>query len=370
VIRGYSTAEIEVRQVAKAIAGLVAEGCSPSKIAVLYRVASVGFALQPALRDLQIPYEVRGAGDLWQSVAAKLVVGSLYYLRDGQSVDAMSRMGSNRRADIIRNKLDEAPAVASFAAACELVRKVVASAMPGQAATRDRAEWTSVVEAVVAVASSCRSLNELEAKIAEQSNALRKAPANAVILSTIHSAKGLEWEAVFVVGLEQGVLPHVNNDDLEEERRVAYVGFTRAKRLLGVTYSIERFRQASKPSQFVSEIAGKPRNCIWSDPRSEPTDDRLPLLSDHERRRLDELLRQQSIERPAKRQGRRGKKADGFSPRHGLAWSPEEDARLQARFQNGEAIAAMAKAHQRSAGAIKSRLIKLGVISEDVVVLQ
>ena len=88
-----------------------------------------------------------------------------------------------------------------------------------------------MVEAVVALASSCRSLEELEAKIAEQSAALRKPPENAVVLSTIHSAKGLEWEAVFMVGMEEGVLPHANNDDLEEERRVAYVGVTRAKRI-------------------------------------------------------------------------------------------------------------------------------------------
>ena len=95
--------------------------------------------------------------------------------------------------------------------------------MPARASDRERAEWIGVVEAVIALASWCRSLDEFVAKIAEQSASLRQAPENAVVLSTIHSAKGLEWEAVFLVGMEQGVLPHVNNDDLEEERRVAYV---------------------------------------------------------------------------------------------------------------------------------------------------
>jgi ATP-dependent DNA helicase UvrD/PcrA len=91
-----------------------------------------------------------------------------------------------------------------------------------------------VVEAAITVASSCRSLEEFEAKIAEQSASHRHAPQNAVVLSTVHSAKGLEWEAVFVVGMEEGVLPHANNDDLEEERRVTYVAITRTKRLLGL----------------------------------------------------------------------------------------------------------------------------------------
>src|SRR5712692_6785342 len=242
VIRGYRTPEIEARQAARGVAKLLEHGLAPRQIAVLYRVASVGLALQPALQELNIPYEVRGAGDLWQSVAAKLVVGSLYYLRDGESVEAMSRMGSGRRADITRSKLDQAGngKPKSFAASCELVRKIVVTAVPGQASDRNRAEWTSVVEAIVALASSCGSLEELEAKIAEQSAVLRKAPENAVVLSTIHSAKGLEWEAVFLVGMEEGVLPHANNDDLEEERRVAYVGITRAKRILGLTYANER----------------------------------------------------------------------------------------------------------------------------------
>ena len=98
VIRGYRNPEIEARQVARGVAMLITRGHAPPQIAVLYRVGSVGLSLQPALQELDIPYVVRGAGDLWQGVAARLVVGSLYYLRDGKSVDAMSRMGTGRRA--------------------------------------------------------------------------------------------------------------------------------------------------------------------------------------------------------------------------------------------------------------------------------
>src|SRR5215470_799540 len=122
------------------------------------------------------------------------------------------------------------------------------------------------------------------AKIAEQSAALRKPPDNAVVLSTIHSAKGLEWDAVFLVGMEQGVLPHVNNDDLEEERRVAYVGVTRAKWLLGMTFANKRFGQASSPSQFLHELAGNARHrYIWTNAEENGADERLPLLSNRER---------------------------------------------------------------------------------------
>jgi DNA helicase-2/ATP-dependent DNA helicase PcrA len=374
VVRGYHTPEIEARQVARGVAKLLAHGHAPRQIAVLYRVGAVGLALQPALQELDIPYEVRGGGDLWQGVAARLVVGSLHYLRDGESVEAMSRMGTGRRAQMIRRRLDGAgnEERRSFGAACRLVRDVVVTALPAKASDRDRAEWTSVVEAVAALASSCRSLQELEAKIAEQSAALRKVPENAVVLSTIHSAKGLEWEAVFMVGMEEGVLPHANNEDLEEERRVAYVGVTRAKRLLGLTYAGERFRQHSKPSRFLSELAGKkPRLYIWTEPRSDGADDRLPLLSERERQRLvDGLVPERTRQRSATEHDRKARNEKVGAPaRHGLPWGAEEDARLRTMFAAGEAIAALAGAHQRKTGAILSRLIKLGLITEDGVVL-
>jgi DNA helicase II / ATP-dependent DNA helicase PcrA len=393
VVRGYRTAEIEARQVAKGVAHLLRHGHSPRQIAVLYRTGTVGFAMQPALQALQIPYEVRGAGDLWQSVAARLVVGALYYLRDGESVEAMSRMGSGRRAEIVRADLDRASArdKRDFSAACRFVRDVIATAVPSRASDRERAEWTAVVEAVISLAASCRSLDELMTKIAEQSASLREAPDNAVVLSTIHSAKGLEWEAVFLIGMEQGVLPHANNDDLEEERRVAYVAVTRAKRLIGLTFADKRFGQTSLPSQFLYELAGtERRHCVWTDARANSADGRLPLLSDHERQQLIEGSLQEptaaeSNKASAKRSDRRSRNhraaladkqqaqiarndANGAPRRHGLSWSTEEDNRLRTAFEAGEAIAAIAATHQRKIGAITARLVRLGLITEDGVV--
>jgi DNA helicase II / ATP-dependent DNA helicase PcrA len=366
VIRGYPAPHIEARQVARAVAKLIERGHAPRQIAVLYRVGSVGLALQPALQELRIPYEVRGAGDLWGSVAARLVVGSLLYLRDGTSVDAMSRMGSSRRAEIIRGKLDEAGGGRiSHPESCRLVRTVVSAAVPGKASNRDRAEWTGMVEAIIAFAVSCQSLQELETKIAEQSAALREAPENAVVLSTVHSAKGLEWDAVFVVGMEEGVVPHANNDDLEEERRVAYVAMTRAKRILGLTYASLRYGQPARASRFLHEIAGRERrHCIWTEPQIGGADERLPLLSARERQRLGAALQPEEASPPPARNPGQRPRSNTVPTRHGSAWSAEEDARLRAGFLAGEAIAAIAKAHQRKRGAITSRLVKLGLLAD------
>lgn len=90
----------------------------------------------------------------------------------------------------------------------------------------------------------------------------QKASADAVSLMTLHSAKGLEFDAVFVAGCEDGLLPHSNSreepDGLEEERRLVYVGMTRARHWLALTAARERFlfgqRQATRPSRFLAEI--------------------------------------------------------------------------------------------------------------------
>jgi len=85
---------------------------------------------------------------------------------------------------------------------------------------------------------------------------------DAVILMTLHAAKGLEFPAVFITGLEETVLPHsralYDPSEMEEERRLMYVGMTRAKQELYLTYATERTlyggRQHNPPSRFISDI--------------------------------------------------------------------------------------------------------------------
>ena len=86
-----------------------------------------------------------------------------------------------------------------------------------------------------------------------------------VVLMTLHSAKGLEFPVVFLVGVEEGVFPHIRAltepDELEEERRLAYVGITRAQERLYVTHAWSRSlfgsTQYNPPSRFVEEIPGE-----------------------------------------------------------------------------------------------------------------
>ncbi len=83
-----------------------------------------------------------------------------------------------------------------------------------------------------------------------------------VTIGTLHAIKGLEWEIVIGAGIEGKVLPSFfaqTDPELEEERRMAYVLFTRAKRLLILSYSLRRNGRASGPSRFIAEALGSSR---------------------------------------------------------------------------------------------------------------
>ena len=84
---------------------------------------------------------------------------------------------------------------------------------------------------------------------------------NCVRLMTFHAAKGLEFPHVFMVGIEENLLPHrssIEADDLEEERRLTYVGITRAQKTLTLSYASKRRRagewESCEPSRFLSEL--------------------------------------------------------------------------------------------------------------------
>ncbi len=107
-------------------------------------------------------------------------------------------------------------------------------------------------------------LNELSLSATDSDSADDAARRQAVTLMTLHASKGLEYPRVYLVGLEEGVLPHQRaaaEDGIEEERRLAYVGITRAQRALTMSWCSERARGGQKiarhPSRFLLEVQGK-----------------------------------------------------------------------------------------------------------------
>jgi DNA helicase II / ATP-dependent DNA helicase PcrA len=117
---------------------------------------------------------------------------------------------------------------------------------------------------LVGAASEVASVDEFLESISLVSDVddLDEADQSSVVLMTLHSAKGLEFPVVFIIGLEDGVFPHLRSltdpDQLEEERRLAYVGITRARQRLYLTHAWSRTlfggTQYNPPSRFLDEI--------------------------------------------------------------------------------------------------------------------
>ena len=164
-------------------------------------------------------------------------------------------------------------------------------------ATHEAESRIENITQLVSVASSYETLEEFLSMVALVSDAdeLGEA-AERVSLMTLHIAKGLEYPAVFLVGLEEGIFPHSRSldsgdpDDIEEERRLAYVGITRAREHLGVSHAWTRSQWGQTtdalPSRFLSEIpanlvedigpADSPRrrdSSSWSLPARSRSDD-------------------------------------------------------------------------------------------------
>jgi len=228
----------EAEAVAEAAGRLVADGVPTSEIAVLFRINAQSEAFEEALASRGIPYVVRGAARFFERGEVRQAVT---LIRGAAHIDG----GATPVAELVRATLGgmgwtpEAPAVR------------------GQ--TRDR--WESL-QALVGMAEESAGLTaaefvaDLERRAAEQ-----HAPAaGGVTLSTLHAAKGLEWDAVFLAGMHDGAMPlsHATTPaEIEEERRLLYVGMTRARLHLSVSWASARTpggRGNRPPSRFLDPL--------------------------------------------------------------------------------------------------------------------
>ncbi len=144
------------------------------------------------------------------------------------------------------------------------------------------------VEELIGAAREVESLDEFLEQVSLVADADEvDGDASRVTLMTLHTAKGLEYPVVFLVGMEDGVFPHLRSlgdpDELEEERRLAYVGITRARERLYLSHawcrSLWGQTQYNQPSQFLREIPDRLLSAIESERRT----DRLSDLSGRER---------------------------------------------------------------------------------------
>ncbi len=245
---GYDDEPAEAAAVAIKISRLRDQGVPLREQAVLFRVNAQSEVYESALADAGIPYVVRG--------------GERFF--DRREVrEAHTRLRGAARPEAATDGDSLADVVTDVLSAMGY------SATPPSGAGAVRDAWESL-RAIVGLAEEYAAthpgatLAEFVGELNARADAQHAPPVEGVTLASLHAAKGLEWEAVFLVGLVDGTLPITHAatpEQVEEERRLLYVGITRARRHLALSWALARAvggRRARKPTRFLDGIRPTP----------------------------------------------------------------------------------------------------------------
>jgi DNA helicase II / ATP-dependent DNA helicase PcrA len=303
----------EARFVAASIAALVEEGYSGDEVAVVYRTNAQSRVLEDVLVRQGIAYQVIGGPRFYERAEIKDALAYLQVLDNPLDAVSLTRIANRPRRGIGDTTLArlqtfaDAQGISLFAALGRAEEAGIATAplrsvqalrtlfQSLQSAAQehsvpelveqvlDRSGYLEALEAERTIEARGRieNLQELvgvaqeyqeradepnlstflqEVSLYSDQDALREQE-SLVTLMTIHNAKGLEFRAVFMIGMEEAVFPHIRSieeNEVEEERRLCYVGMTRAKERLVLTHASSRTlfgrREYNLPSRFLDEL--------------------------------------------------------------------------------------------------------------------
>ena len=205
------------------------------ELAVLYRINAQSPALEAALTEAGVPYVVRGTERFYDRAEVRQAIIELGRLAE-RSPEALA----DEAIDGVLSGLGWKPEAPS-----------------GQGRQRERWESLTALRTMALDEGEGRdewSASEASAWLQERASWQASPVASAVTLATLHAAKGLEWDGVAIVGVREGMIPFVLSQEepaLSEERRLLYVGFTRAKRALRVSWSASR--GSATRSRFIAD---------------------------------------------------------------------------------------------------------------------
>jgi superfamily I DNA/RNA helicase len=303
----------EARYVAAQIARMVEEGYNGSEIAVFYRTNAQSRVLEDVLVRQDVPYQVIGGPRFYERAEVKDLIAYLQVLDNPADAVSMQRIANRPRRGIGDTTLGRlgAHADAMGVTLFEALDRAEEAGVAGAPLRNVQALWRllqslqtaarelTVPELVERVLEESGYLDTLEAErtieaqgrmenlrelvgVAQEYQAAAPDPSlstflqeislysdqdalrdqeSLVTLMTLHNAKGLEFKAVFIIGMEEGIFPHsrsIEEQSLEEERRLAYVGMTRAQERLTLTHASARSlygnRSYNLPSRFLDEL--------------------------------------------------------------------------------------------------------------------
>ena len=316
-VRELADEHAEARFVAAEIERMVDEGVSRAEIAVFYRTNAQSRVLEDMLVRAQIGYQVIGGTKFYERAEIRDLTAYLTFLVNPQDANAFTRIANSPRRGLGQTSLSRVlshadtmgipvweaaaepgsvpglgtaaqKALGRFMSTMERLRERVEGGAPvgdllaevlsetgytealeaertieAQGRIENLEELVRVAREYDATADEGGSLGEFLQQIALLADAdSRQDDEGLVTLMTMHNAKGLEYPIVFMIGMEDGVFPHsraLDEGALEEERRLAYVGITRAMRDLTLTYARRRnsfggAQSFGTRSRFIDEI--------------------------------------------------------------------------------------------------------------------
>jgi DNA helicase-2/ATP-dependent DNA helicase PcrA len=231
----YPNDRAEARAIADAIAAEIGSGTKPQDIAVLYRINAQSAPLETALADAGVPFAIRGATRFFDLREVKQAIMML----KGASISIVGEPLFKTVSDVLRSLgwTQDPPEV--------------------RGAVRDRWESLNAILRLAEDSPPETSLKDFVAELLERQAGGHEPTMSAVALATLHSAKGLEWDCVYIAGVSEGLLPigyalnsGVGDAAIDEERRLFYVGITRARRRLRVSWA----GPGREPSRFLAAL--------------------------------------------------------------------------------------------------------------------
>ena len=293
---------IEAAKSAEAIKKLLASGVAPSEIAVLYRVNALSRALEEGLNRAKIPYKMVGGVKFYERAEIKDTIAYLRLVNDEHDdfsmrriinvpkrgigkvslakleelsrlrlislFDAFSEPDAGLSAKAAQALAELKSGIASISALADTIKKIDAlepafGLKAYYASLPDGADRVANIDEFLAMLKDEAS-NKPDFDLAEFLNELSLLSdqdaimGDAINIMSVHASKGLEFSHLFVIGLEEGFFPLLgDSNDIEEERRLAYVAITRAKRTLTLSFAASRFyrgkRERLDASRFIAE---------------------------------------------------------------------------------------------------------------------
>lgn len=274
-IRGFRTEKEEAAWIAGAAVRMRSAGANLSDVAVLVRSAGVTPALQRAFEESGVPFTLGAAVGFWELPETKAVTDLIVAVEKGDVRGGQRFRGG---VDIVETMKGSPPSLSAPA-----VGRLVGGQAPAGANTERAAAWADTCEAVAEIAKDFPTADDFLSHVKEMAGRRSGDGEDGVVVSTIHSSKGLEWKHVIVAGCESALMPHPRAEDKEEERRLFYVALTRSTGSVDLTWSKQRYGKAVSPSPYLTEISSDRDASVQWMGEERPEEERPPAREAEQR---------------------------------------------------------------------------------------